>query len=146
MKISCIQMDMEFCNPSENYIKAEKLIEEAMKECPDVLVLPEMWNTGFFPHENLAELSDKSGEETKKLMSALSKKPSSFIGVKRCVLSYSATHSPSLEKMYAVFHTFSSFTLATLPATILTLYFFERALISFFVSSPLLPESSAKFS
>lgn len=74
MKISCIQMDMEFQNPSQNYKKAEELIAEAMKETPDVIVLPEMWNTGFFPHENLAELSDKNGEATKKLMSALSEK------------------------------------------------------------------------
>lgn len=74
MKISCIQMDMEFCNPSENFKKAERLIEEAMSENPDVVVLPEMWNTGFFPHENLSELSDKNGKETKALMSELSKK------------------------------------------------------------------------
>lgn len=73
MKISCVQMDMEFCNPSENYKKAEKLVREAMSEKPDVVVLPEMWNTGFFPHENLASLSDKNGEETKKIFGALSK-------------------------------------------------------------------------
>lgn len=67
-------MDMEFCNPSANYEKTEKLVEKAMSENPDVIVLPEMWNTGFFPHENLAELSDKNGEETKKLFSSLSAK------------------------------------------------------------------------
>lgn len=32
-----------------------KLIEESIKEQPDVIVLPETWNTGFFPKENLTE-------------------------------------------------------------------------------------------
>ena len=74
MKISCIQMDMEFCNPTENYLKAEKLIEESIKDSPDVIVLPEMWNTGFFPHDNLAELSDNNGEKTKKAIGLLAGK------------------------------------------------------------------------
>ena len=73
MKITCIQMDMEFCNPSENYKKAKKLVAQAMDGKPDVIVLPEMWNTGFFPHENLEALSDRDGEETKKVFGALSK-------------------------------------------------------------------------
>ena len=71
MKISCIQMDMEFCNPEENYKKAEKLIVDAMKNEPDVIVLPEMWNTGFFPHSNLENLSDKDGEKTKNVIGSL---------------------------------------------------------------------------
>ena len=49
LKVSCIQMDMAFGSSSENYVKAEKLIRDAAKESPDVIVLPETWNTGFFP-------------------------------------------------------------------------------------------------
>lgn len=74
MKITCVQMNMEFCSPDANYAKAEKLIVDALKEKPDVIVLPEMWNTGFFPHENLAELSDKNGERTKDVIGSLAKK------------------------------------------------------------------------
>lgn len=74
MKISCIQMDMQFCSPNENYLKAEKLIADAMKEKPDVVVLPETWNTGFFPHNGLEKLSDNDGCRTKELMSKLAKK------------------------------------------------------------------------
>ena len=49
MKISCIQMDMKFCAVDENFERAKRLIRAAAQENPDVIVLPETWNTGFFP-------------------------------------------------------------------------------------------------
>ena len=73
MKITNIQMDMAFANPKENFIKAEKLIREATKNKPDVIVLPETWNTGFFPHENLSSLCDDNGKEVKEKIGALAK-------------------------------------------------------------------------
>ena len=67
MKISCIQMDMLFARPDENFAKAKNLIERAVKEsAPDTVVLPETWNTGFFPRENLESLCDRDGERVKK--------------------------------------------------------------------------------
>ena len=39
MKVTCIQMDMQFCAPEENFRKAAKLIENAMTQQPDVLVV-----------------------------------------------------------------------------------------------------------
>ena len=65
MKISCLQMNMKLGCPEENFAHAEQLICNAMKDNPDVLVLPETWNTGFFPKENLAKLSCKDGDEVK---------------------------------------------------------------------------------
>jgi omega-amidase len=47
LKITCLQMDIAFGNPSENYQNAERLIEEAMKENPDIIVFPELWTTGY---------------------------------------------------------------------------------------------------
>lgn len=73
IRVSAIQMNMEFENPDKNYKRAEELIRLAAKEKPDTIVLPETWNTGFFPLENIKELCDKNGERTKKLFSALSK-------------------------------------------------------------------------
>ena len=61
MKVSCLQMNMKLGCPIENFPLAEKLIVESVKAQPDVIVLPEAWNTGFFPKENLAELSCKNG-------------------------------------------------------------------------------------
>ena len=74
MKVSSIQMNMAYASPEENYTKAEELIRKAVKEnSPDTVVLPETWNLGFFPHDDLYALSDKEGERTKSLLSSLSK-------------------------------------------------------------------------
>lgn len=73
MKVTCLQMDMKLGCPDENFAKAERMIREAMAEQPDVLVLPETWNTGFFPKEDLAALSDRDGQRVKAEIGALAK-------------------------------------------------------------------------
>lgn len=73
MKISCIQMNMEFSQPDKNFAKAKQLISEAAESGTDVIVLPETWNTGFFPKEDLKELSDNNGERVKGEIGALAK-------------------------------------------------------------------------
>jgi len=55
-----------------NFDTVEKKIRKASESNPDVIVLPEMWNTSFFP-ENVKELADKNSENSKKLLSKLSK-------------------------------------------------------------------------
>ena len=73
MKISCIQMDMRLGAVEENFARAQALVREAVqKERPDVAVLPETWNTGYFP-EDLAAAADRDGERTKRVFSALAK-------------------------------------------------------------------------
>ena len=74
MNVACLQMDMVFCSPEENFRKAEALIAQAMERNPDVLVLPETWNTGFFPRENLSQLCDRDGNRVKERIGALAKK------------------------------------------------------------------------
>lgn len=74
MKVTCLQMDMKLGRPDENFFHAAQLIEAGMKEQPDVLVLPETWNTGFFPKENLASLCDEDGQKVKSELGALAKK------------------------------------------------------------------------
>ena len=59
MRVTCLQMDVQFACVEENFLHAEKLIGDAMKDAPDVIVLPETFTTGFFPRENLAELADR---------------------------------------------------------------------------------------
>lgn len=59
MKISVIQMDTLFARPEENFARAVALLREAAAENADVAVLPELWNTGFFPREDLESLSDR---------------------------------------------------------------------------------------
>ena len=74
MKVSCLQMNMKLGCPEENFAHAEQLICNAMKDNADVLVLPETWNTGFFPKENLTELSCRNGYEVNTCIGELAKK------------------------------------------------------------------------
>ena len=73
LRVSCLQMNMRLGFPDENFAHAADLIHAAMVAKPDVLVLPETWNTGFFPKENLSQLSDRDGELTKVRIGALAK-------------------------------------------------------------------------
>ena len=74
MKVSCLQMNMKLGCPEENFAHAEQLICNAMKDNSDVLVLPETWNTGFFPKENLTESSCRNGYEVNTRIGELAKK------------------------------------------------------------------------
>ena len=74
MKIACVQMDVTLGMPGENFAKAVRLIEEAMEGAPDIVVLPETWNTGFFPKEGLSELSDRDCARVKAEIGALARK------------------------------------------------------------------------
>lgn len=74
MKVSCLQMNVVLGDVEENFRHAARLIEDAMLDNPDVLVLPETWNTGFFPKENLPALCDDDGFRVKHEIGALAKK------------------------------------------------------------------------
>ena len=65
MKISCIQMNMRLAAPDQNFDAAKRLIEKHVINLT-VCVLPETWNTGFFPKEGLSALSDKDGERVRR--------------------------------------------------------------------------------
>lgn len=74
MRVTCIQMNMAFAAPQENFSRAEVLLRQAVgSEHPDTVVLPETWNTGFFPSEGLAQYADENGAQTKSAFSALAK-------------------------------------------------------------------------
>lgn len=72
-KISLIQMDVRFAEPKVNYEHAVKLMEKALEEDPDILVLPETLNVGFFPKENLEGLADCDGKMTKAVFGTFAK-------------------------------------------------------------------------
>ena len=55
MKVSVIQMNMRSLESKANFDRAEALVRRAVGENgPDVVVLPETWNTGFMPAGDLA--------------------------------------------------------------------------------------------
>ena len=73
MKVSCIQMNMVFSDPDGNFDRAEQLIARAAEKS-DVLVLPETWNAGFFPREELEKYADQDGKRVKERIGALAKR------------------------------------------------------------------------
>ena len=72
VRVKAIQMDMAFCNVEYNYAHAEELIRSAA-ENTDIIVLPEMWNTGFYPTSDLDKVCDVNGSRTKALIGQLAK-------------------------------------------------------------------------
>jgi omega-amidase len=73
MKLAVVQMDIFFGEPKKNYQAVEKYIEEAVKSDVDVIVFPEMWNTGY-ALDQLSELADANGHNTKEMISRLAKR------------------------------------------------------------------------
>lgn len=79
LKLGLIQAKVRLGDVSYNFSHIEHLLEEAAASGADVLVLPEMWNTGFYPKENLTELADENGERAKTLLSRMAKKYNIYI-------------------------------------------------------------------
>lgn len=70
MKIGCIQLNVGFGKVEENFERAEQFIREAASKGAELVVLPEMWNTGY-ALEKLPELADENGERTKAFLQKL---------------------------------------------------------------------------
>ena len=73
MKIACVQMNVLAGQPERNYVAAEALIRKAARKQPDVILLPETWNTGFAPQQLDPIQADEDGARTKGLCSTLAK-------------------------------------------------------------------------
>lgn len=72
MRVASIQMEIAFGEVERNYDKARRLIAQAAEEGADIVALPELWNTSFYP-DNVFELADEDGRRTKEFLSALAK-------------------------------------------------------------------------
>lgn len=70
MKVSLIQCELKMGDVKKNFEIIEEKIRNAMLDNPDVIVLPEMWNTSFFP-SNVIDICDRDGEKSRKLLSKL---------------------------------------------------------------------------
>ncbi|MFJ7934190.1 carbon-nitrogen family hydrolase [Sporosarcina sp. NPDC096371] len=74
MKYAIYQMDIIAGKPSENRGKVKEWVEKTMESIsPDILVLPEMWTTGY----NLAvleEVAEENGQDTVPFLAELAKR------------------------------------------------------------------------
>ncbi len=72
MRVSLIQMPIREAEPEQNSQNVLALLEAALAEQPDVIVLPEMWNIGY-ALKSLADLADVNGAETTKILGNFAK-------------------------------------------------------------------------
>lgn len=72
MKIAAIQLDVVLGQVETNYAAVEKAIGEAAHTGADIVVLPEMWNTSFYP-TNVQDLADDQGKCTQHVLMTLAK-------------------------------------------------------------------------
>ncbi len=75
LRLALVQMNIEAGNPKANFAKMEARLEEAaaLSPKPDLVVLPEMWNTGYALTE-IHNLADPDGLRTKEAISAFCRK------------------------------------------------------------------------
>lgn len=71
MKLALIQMEVKLGDAAYNRQRLSQLAKEATQSGADTLVLPETWNLGFFPIENLSQLAEEEGGESRALLSKL---------------------------------------------------------------------------
>lgn len=77
MKVSIAQINIAYGNASKNYERTANALQKALDDHPDVIVLPEMWNTGY-ALDQLDELADENGERTRDFLSAFAKNMTSI--------------------------------------------------------------------
>jgi omega-amidase len=77
MRIALIQMHVEAGKPEANYERVASLLQQAAsaENKPDVIVLPEMWNTGY-ALEAIGDLADEEGRRTRAMFEAFSRQHS----------------------------------------------------------------------
>ena len=71
MKISCIQMNVRAGQPEVNITRVEMLVKRAANRKPDVILLPELWNTGFAPKHIDRMQADIDGARTREQIGKL---------------------------------------------------------------------------
>ncbi|MFF2482220.1 carbon-nitrogen family hydrolase [Paenibacillus sp. NPDC058071] len=75
LRVALLQMHIEAGYPEQNFSKLAAMLEEAAAhpQKPDVLVFPEMWNTGYALTE-INELADREGERTRAFVADFARK------------------------------------------------------------------------
>lgn len=71
LRLALIQMNIAAGEPDANFARMERGVQEAASlfPKPDLIVLPEMWNTGY-ALDRIGELADAGGERTRAFFSA----------------------------------------------------------------------------
>ncbi|WP_138418887.1 carbon-nitrogen family hydrolase [Aquibacillus sediminis] len=73
LNVALLQIDIAFGDPTANFKKVEHFIKQASKQAVDVVVLPELWTTGY-DLTRLDEIADDNGQESIHFLANLAKK------------------------------------------------------------------------
>ncbi|MEK3881396.1 carbon-nitrogen family hydrolase [Paenibacillus sp. PL2-23] len=80
LRLALLQMPIEAGNPQENKKKLASMLAEAMAggEKPDVILFPELWNTGYALTE-IENLADRKAEESLAFLSQFAKEHGVYV-------------------------------------------------------------------
>jgi predicted amidohydrolase len=72
MKVAIVQPALQQSQVEENFQMIRDFMAEAVANQPDVIVLPELWNTSFLP-KDVKEQADAEGQESRQFLSQFAK-------------------------------------------------------------------------
>jgi len=72
-KTALLQFSVAFSDRKQNMQTVETLFQKYITGDIDFVCLPETWDLGFYPKEDLYDLADENGEHTKNFLSELAK-------------------------------------------------------------------------
>src|SRR5690606_24742060 len=75
LRVALLQMNIRMGDPDANFAEMERWLERAAEgpEKPDIIVVPEMWNTGY-AMDRIRELADHEGRRTRELIADFCRK------------------------------------------------------------------------
>jgi len=73
MRMAILQMDVKIGEPEVNFKKAQAMMEKATENGTDLIILPEMWNTGYDLKRG-TEIADKDGKKARELFALFAEK------------------------------------------------------------------------
>lgn len=78
MRIALVQMDIELGRPDLNRNRAAQLVRDAAAGA-DLVMLPEMWTTGYALPDLLGNLADREGQPTGALLAGLARETGVYL-------------------------------------------------------------------
>ncbi len=72
-KITLLQIAVQMGAVQNNFQHALEMMQASLADNPDIIVLPETLNVGFFPKDNLEKLADDNGSTTKEIFGNFAK-------------------------------------------------------------------------
>jgi len=84
VRVALVQMDIALGRPAENRVRAAELVRQASVDS-DLVVLPEMWTTGYVLSDLFGNLADRDGKPTGALLADLARECGIYLAGSRAV-------------------------------------------------------------